>query len=128
MQLPNLLELALGILPPVEFQHRYFIGEARNEIGVEIHSYSEWKTCVGMVQPVQRSRYQDLGLDFAKNYINVWGSIELHTIGLQDQPDQILWGGHLWNITAVNDWPYYNGWVNVTAAQDKRYDRAGKGA
>ena len=123
MQLGNLLELALTVLPAVNFYYRHYEGETRNELGVKIPSYGSWQVCRGMVQPVQRSKYEDLGLDFAKNYINVWGTLNLKTVGLQNQPDQILWNGCLWNITAVNEWYQYNDWVNVTAVQDKRPPR-----
>lgn len=122
MELGNLLELALTVLPAVNFYYRHYEGETRNELGVKIPSYGQWQVCRGMVQPVQRSKYEDLGLDFAKNYINVWGTLNLKTVGLQNQPDQILWNGCLWNITAVNEWFQYNSWVNVTAVQDKRVD------
>ena len=120
MILGNLLEQALRILPAVMFEHRYFLGELKNEIGIKVPTYSGWTQCRGMVQPVQRSKYEALGLDFAKDYINVWGSIPLHSVGLQNQPDQLRWNGFLFTITAVNEWNQYNGWVNVTAAQDKR--------
>ena len=122
MQLGNLLEQALSVLPAVNYYYRHYEGETRNELGVKIPSYGPWQVCRGMVQPVQRSKYEDLGLDFAKNYINVWGTLNLKTVGLQNQPDQILWNGCLWNITAVNEWAQYNSWVNVTAVQDKRVD------
>ena len=75
MELGNLLELALSVLPAVNFYYRHYTGEQRNELGVKIPTYGEWLSCRGMVQPVQRSKYEDLGLDFAKNYINVWGTL-----------------------------------------------------
>ena len=122
MELGNLLELALSVLPPVNFFYRVYQGERLNDIGVKIPTYGPWLECRGMVQPVNRAKYEDLGLDFAKNYINVWGSLNLKTVGLQNQPDQILWNSCIWTITAVNEWYQYNSWVNVTAAQDKRAD------
>ena len=87
MQLGNLLEQALSVLPAVNYYYRHYEGETRNELGVKIPSYGPWQVCRGMVQPVQRSKYEDLGLDFAKNYINVWGTLNLKTVGLQNQPD-----------------------------------------
>ena len=122
MELGNLLEQALSVLPAVNFYYRLYEGETRNELGVKIPSYGQWLSCRGMVQPVNRSKYEDLGLDFAKNYINVWGTLNLKTVGLQNQPDQILWNSCIWTITAVNEWFQYNNWVNVTAVQDKRVD------
>ncbi len=122
MNLPNLLELALTHLPPVYFKHRYYTGETRNAIGVLVPSYSDWVVCRGMVQPVARSRYADLGLDFAKNYVNIWGSINLRTVALQEQPDQIHYNGKIWTITTVTEWNPYNWWGNFTAVHDKRLD------
>ncbi|MCQ2299917.1 MAG: hypothetical protein MJZ81_07335 [Bacteroidales bacterium] len=123
MNLGNLLETALSLLPSVNFMHRHFTGSEVDEFGQDAPSYSEWSVCRGMVQPVQRSKYEDLGLDFSKTYINVWGSIPLFTAGVQKQPDQILWNGYIWNVTAVNEWNQYNGWVSVTAVQEKRHER-----
>ncbi len=120
--LPNLLEMALGVLPTVDFKYRHFIGSIVNEMRVKEANYTEWENCVGMVQPVQQSAYKDLGLDTAKRNVNAWGSIPLKTLTNQEQPDQILYDGMIYNIVAVNEWNQYNGWANVTAVEDKRYD------
>ena len=123
MQLGNILELALTLLPPVSFKIRMFNGSGVDEFGQSVAEYGEWIDCVGMVQPVQRSSYEENGLDFAKNYINAWVSKKLFSVGLQKTPDQILWNGCLWNVTSVNEWNQYNGWVSVTAVQDKMYSK-----
>lgn len=130
--LVNLLEHALPIINNVidqtsgTFQFRSQESEEVNEIGNPVASYGPWIPCQGAVQPVQRSRYEALGLDWSKKYINCWGSVLMNTIDKDTQPDQILWRGRLWNVTAVNDWNYHNGWVNVTACEDKRYEGDGK--
>lgn len=118
--LPNLLELALGVLPSVSFKYRHFVKSEVNEMRVKVAVYTEWADCVGMVQPVQQSAYKDLGLDFSKRNVNAWGSIPLQTLTNQEQPDQLLYGGMLYNIISVNEWNAYNGWANVTAVEDKR--------
>ncbi len=118
--LPNLLELALGVLPSVAFKYRHFVKSEVNEMRVKVAVYTEWADCVGMVQPVQQSAYKDLGLDFSKRNVNAWGSIPLQTLTNQEQPDQLLYGGMLYNIVSVNEWNAYNGWANVTAVEDKR--------
>lgn len=122
MQLGNILEAALSLVPAVVFRYRSFKSDAVDEYGQKRATYSAWVSCRGMVAPVQRSAYEDMGLDFTKNYINAWGSIPLYTVSDHNQPDQILWNGRLWNITAVNEWNQYNGWANVTAVQDRLWD------
>ena len=124
----NLLEEVLPIINNViepttgTFQFRSMTGETINEIGTPIPSWSEWTTCQGTVQPVNRSRYEALGLDWSKKYVNAWGSCHMTTVDDARQPDQILWRGMLWNVTAVDQWDPHNGWVHVTACQDKRYN------
>ena len=118
--LPNLLELALGVIPSVSFKYRHFVKSEVNEMRVKVAVYTEWADCVGMVQPVQQSAYKDLGLDFSKRNVNAWGSIPLQTLTNQEQPDQLLYGGMVYNIVSVNEWNAYNGWANVTAVEDKR--------
>lgn len=120
--LPNLLELALGVLPSVTFKYRHFVRSEVNEMRVKVAVYTDWAVCVGMVQPVQQSAYKDLGLDFSKRNVNVWGTIPVQTLTDQEQPDQLLYDGMLYNIISVNEWNAYNGWANVTAVEDKRYD------
>lgn len=123
----NLLNLALPIIHTVTekvtgiFKFRSLFEETVNRIGVKVPTYGGWSTCQGEVQPVERSRYEALGLDWSKNYINAWGSVVVSSVTEVKQPDQILWGGKLWNVTSVNEWNPQNGWVNVTAVQDKRY-------
>ena len=123
----NLLELVLPIIYNVVepqtgvFKFRSMVGESVNEIGVPVPSYSEWVECFGTVQPVNRSRYEALGLDWSKKYINCWGSCHMNTVDANLQPTQVLWQGMLWNVTSVDQWDPHDGWVHVTACQDKRY-------
>jgi len=124
----NIVDLALPIIHTVTeamagiFSFQSLIGEEKTKIGTKIPKYGKWTPVQGEVQPVQRSRYSDLGLDWTKNYINAWGSVVMKGLTEVKQPDRILWNGMLWVVTAVNEWNPQNGWVNVTAVQDKRYE------
>lgn len=126
----NLLNLALPLINTVvdassgEFRFRSMQGEEVNEIGVPVPSYGEWNLCRGSVQPVPRSRYEALGLDWSKNYINAWGSVVMATVTETNQPDQILWRGKLWNVTTITEWNPQDGWMNVTAVEERRYSGA----
>lgn len=126
----NLLELVLPMISNIidpsmsVFKFRSLVGETINDIGVKVPTYDyEWSnapSCQGSVQPVQRSRYEALGLDWSKNYIQVWGSVVLKDLGVARQPSQIFWQGRTWNVTALTEWNPHNGWMNCTAAEDKR--------
>ena len=123
----NLLEQVLPIIYNIvepatgSFKFRSMVSEEVNEIGVPVPTFSAWGECMGTVQPVNRSRYDALGLDWSKKYVNAWGSITLNTVDMDKQPCQILWQGYLWNVTSVDQWDPHNGWCHVMACQDKRY-------
>ena len=120
MQLGNLLETALKLLPPVTYQYRTYEGDETSEVGFSVPKYSEWKSCRGMVNPVQSSEKQMFNLDMATRCINVWGSIDLNTIDVQDHPDQVKYNGRIFNCTQCTDWLGYNGWHCFLCVEDKR--------
>lgn len=123
----NINELALPVINTVVngysgyFAFRYFLEQTIDELGVAQAKYSPWYGIVGNVQYVPRKIYEELGLDFSKVYINAWGSVEIFDNSMKNQPDQLFWRGYLWNVQSQSEWNWQNGWVNVTAVQDKRY-------
>lgn len=127
----NINELALPVINRVVegdsgvFAFRYFLGQKVNDFGVMEAKYGEWYGIRGNVQYVPRKMYEDLGLDFTKVYINAWASVVIDDNAMQAQPDQLFWKGYLWNVTSNSEWNWQNGWVNVTAVKDKRYEGDG---
>jgi len=120
MQLGNLLETALTLLPPVTYEYRTYTGDETSAVGFSVPKYTEWKTCKGMVNPVQSSEKQMFNLDMATRCINVWGSIDLNTVDVQDHPDQVRYQGRIFNCTQCTDWLGYNGWHCFVCTEDKR--------
>lgn len=124
----NIHELALPVINTVVngdsgvFAFRYFLGQNINEIGIAVPTYGPWYGIKGNVQYVPRKMYQELGLDFTKVYINAWASVEINDNAMKKQPDQLFWRGFLWNVTSNSEWNLANGWVNVTAVKDKRFE------
>lgn len=120
MPLGNLLETALSLLPPVTYEYRKYEGDETSSVGFTIPRYSEWIACRGMVQPVQSSEKQMFNLDLATRCVNVWGSIDLNTVDVQDHPDQVRFQGRVFNCTQCTDWLGYNGWHCFLCVEDKR--------
>ena len=124
----NINELALPVINSVVngnsgvFAFRYFLGQEVNELGIAFPTYGPWYGIRGNVQYVPRKMYPDLGLDFTKVYINAWASVEIFDNAMKAQPDQLYWRGYLWNVESEGEWNLANGWVNVTAVKDKRYE------
>ncbi len=68
----NILTTALSIIAKQSFSYYQFQSRTPNAIGQDVATYAEPITLTGSVQPVPRTLYQDYGLDFQRNYINVY--------------------------------------------------------
>jgi len=115
----NLLNSALSIIPKSAFTIEKFSSNSVNALGYEVNVYSSAVAGVGIVEAVQNSAYQKLGLDFAKNYIEVWANSELSGIDKQESADRIIYNGGTYTVINSNDWNIYNGWSSALAVKNK---------
>lgn len=115
----NLLNAALSIIPRVEFQLKKYESKSENDIGNVVATFSDSVTIYGCVQAVENSAYQSLGLEFGKNYIEVWAETEMLGLDKQDFGDRIIYNGSTYNVVKSTDWMNYNSWTSVVAVEDK---------
>lgn len=62
------------------------------------------------VQPVPRARYNDLGLDFTREYVEVWMPRNVRGVERTRAPDQLVWGGTQYAVESVTQWHGMDGW------------------
>jgi len=115
----NVLSMALSIIPRVPFMLKRFSSRTRSDIGLIVPTYSDPVEVWGIVQAVDNSAYQQLGLEFGKNYISVWAEIAMQGIDKQEVADQIIYDSKTFNIITSTDWINYNGWSSVIAVEAK---------
>jgi hypothetical protein len=115
----NLLKMALSIIPRVQFQVKRFASQVPNDIGLTVPTYAAPVTVWGCVQAVDNSAYQQLGLEFGKNYIAVWAEIAMLGIDKQEVSDQIIYDSKTFNVVTSTDWMNYNGWSSIIAVESK---------
>ena len=115
----NLLASALSIIPRVPFQVQKFDTEAINDLGYKVPVFSAQIDALGIVEAVDNATYQQLGLEFGKNYIQVWGELEMLGLDKQEIADRIIFNGKTFNVVKSTDWLFYNGWSSVIAVEDK---------
>ena len=120
MQLGNLLNMALSIIPRSTFSLERYTGSAINSIGLVGSTFSAPVEVSGIVQAVENSAYKALGLEFGKNYIQVWGETEMIGLDKQKVADHIVYNGRSFNVEKSTDWITYNGWSSVVAVEDKK--------
>lgn len=113
----NLLDLALSVIETQDFQLRRFSGAAINAIGVDQITFEDPVTVSGSVQAVPRSLYQHLGLDFKKNYIMIYTSVEIVGTQRDRAGDKVDYNGQVYQAESENDWRPMDGWSGVLCVE-----------
>jgi hypothetical protein len=117
----NILNVALRLIPAVNFQYREYLGSELSAVGQDVPQYGEWQAVRGHAQPLKKNLYEKIGLQISDNAYNFF--IPAHATGVSQKisPDQILFSGKTWDIVKTADWFSYDGWVAVVAIERKNY-------
>jgi hypothetical protein len=113
----NLLQTALSILARQSFQYYAFQSRSPNAIGQDVTTYNPPVTMTGSVQPVPRSLYQSYGLDFQRNYVNVYVPQAILDIARDVSGDQIAFQGATYQCVSRTPWVGIDGWDAVLCVQ-----------
>lgn len=94
MQIPgaNILAIALGVLASQTFTYFAFVQRTPQPNGLYVDTYTAGMTFRGSVQPVPRSMFERLGLDFQKTYVNVFLPREVVDVDRDVSSDYIVFG------------------------------------
>lgn len=115
----NLLSKALSVIPQSIFTVENFLSRTANDYGIYVNTYDEPVTATGIIQAVENSAYQTLGLEFGKYYVQVWSLTTLRGIDKQEVADRIIYNSQTFNVIKSVDWMTYNGWNSVIAVEEK---------
>jgi hypothetical protein len=113
----NILSMALGVIGKSTFSHYAFKSRTPNAIGQDVPIYALPVALQGSVQPVPRSLYQQYGLDFQRNYINVYVSKAVLDVTRNVSGDMIVWNGHSFECVSTTPWNSIDGWTAVLCVQ-----------
>ena len=115
----NLLNQAFSLIAqqPVT----YYAAQPRtvNTIGMLQPAYAAGVATTGSVQPVPRSMYERLGLDWAKNYVTVYVPQSVVSVGRNTSGDYIVFNNNRYNIEAQTAWQPIDGWSAFIAVQQQ---------
>lgn len=113
----NLLNLALSVIAPQQFQYYAFVSRALQKIGQYIATYAAPVGLRGSVQPVPRQLYQQYGLDFTKNYFVFYVSQSAIDIERDVSGDLMNFAGNTYQCVQKTDWFVQDGWIGIICAQ-----------
>lgn len=115
----NLLDQALSVIPKQSFTYIKFKSRTISDNGLMVNTYENAQTYEGSVQAVDSKMYEQLGLDKAKKYIQVFSSLYIKNVASQVAPDRIGWNGKLYEVVDCTDWYNQDGWTNIIAVEIK---------
>jgi hypothetical protein len=114
----DILSDALMCIDASEIQVCRFNARTKNPVGQWVTSRAEPSLPFeASVQPVKRSKYVALGLDFKKVYIRVYVSLDVHDFTDYTAGDVILYNGDEYAINDNSDWYVIDGWVSLTCVK-----------
>ncbi len=113
----NILATALQIIGKSSFTYYAFSSRTPNDIGQDVTCYAPQVTLQGSVQPIPRSLFQQYGLDFQRNYINVYVSKNVIDVARDVSGDQIVFNGNTYQCVSVTPWVSIDGWNAVLCVQ-----------
>lgn len=109
----NLLAMALRVITPQEVKLFRFTERSTNAIGMQVSTFAAGVPVWGSVQPINRSLYQQYGLNFAKDYLTFYATKLIQGVDRLRAGDQIEWDGRRWQVESANDWHSVDGWNGV---------------
>ncbi|MBP5286401.1 MAG: hypothetical protein J6Z08_00705 [Elusimicrobiales bacterium] len=120
----SLLEEALESLPRKTFSYRKWLSRTQNAAGIWVNHYGPETEAYGSIQPIEQSRYAQLGLDFEKKYLRIYTNAPVRYTG-QLASDMIIIDGVKYKIENEAQWQQYDGWTAATITEDR--ENAGEG-
>lgn len=101
----NLLNQAFRAIRPITIRMSKYHDRVLSSAGVWVTEHLPPVDVKGSVQAVNRSRYEHMGLDFAKTYYMVYLSQDAHDIQRDGSPDRFfLPDGLTYEVVGEDDW------------------------
>lgn len=100
----NLLGVALRVIQPQTMQLRAFVSRTENEAGDTVAIFADPVDFQGSMQPVNKALYQQLGLNFAKNYSTLFVFGDVKPLARDRDGDVVLFNGKIWQCESDRDW------------------------
>ncbi len=113
----NLLATVQTVIGNQSFQVERWITSNVNSIGYNVDQYGPLITYSGNIQPVDRDIYKDLGLDFSKNYIEIYSVPYIDTLTRDDGGDRIHWNSNIYKADPLSRWAEADNYCIVRAVQ-----------
>ena len=109
---------ASTLIPLKKYQYFKFNSNSINSVGIITPSYDTSTTIKANIQPVNRSVYEQFGLDMQKTYYTIFTSEILQDLQRDKTGDKIIFNGKTLQIESTNeDWDSQYGFNSYLGVQ-----------
>jgi hypothetical protein len=109
----NLLQAALSVIPPSTVIWIRATGRTQNALGQWVTTYAAPVDLRGSFQPLEKAKYEALGLDMNKHYRVFYVSQPVAPVDRGTSGDRLIHDGRLYQVEDEADWYSYNGWLGL---------------
>lgn len=108
----NLLRMASSLIKLDTIQLLKLNSNAVNDIGIKVPVYDAPINIRASVQPVPRSLFQNLGLDWKKKYVTLYTeNADMIGVERDGAGDHILFNGNEYQVESETEWRPIDGWA-----------------
>lgn len=111
----NLFLAATRLIRPMPIQYLKFAARTQNSARQYVPTFEPEQTIYASVQAVSRNTYNELGLDFQKNYVKIFAATNVVDLGRDTSGDRFKFNGRLYQIESQTDWFIMDGWASCIA-------------
>lgn len=114
----NVLKMAQRVIKKQSFTYNKFVSRSINDLGDFIPVFTP-SSISGNIQPVSKTIYQQLGLDFQKTYVMFHISeVDIDDISRDTSGDEIIYNGHTYQgLSKQQDWYFQRGFMTLLGIQ-----------
>jgi hypothetical protein len=105
--------MANRIISPQQMMYARFQSKSANAVGQFVSVYDIAFPIAGNIQPIPRSRYENMGLDFQKTYVNIYVQKGVIDIDRDVAGDHFTYGCDIYEAMSKTSWHMIDGWDAV---------------
>jgi hypothetical protein len=113
----HILRQALSVVGTQTVHYQKWLTRETNGAGYDVSTYATPVGMKGQVQPVSRTVYATLGLQFNKNYVTLYTESTIDDLERDRAGDRFSYGGTLYEVTSDTAWKKPQGYTGVMAIQ-----------
>lgn len=115
----NLLGVTQSVIGRQEYQYLEWLGRTTNDEGYDIDEFAAPVDREAGIYPMSRESIRENGLDFEKQYIQIFDTELIGLLSRNRNADRIRFNGSKWRaLPSSNDWTPSGGWNMVIAVRE----------